>query len=1262
MTRLDIFALGAFRISVDQRPIVSLTSKKAQTLFVYLASYRQRRHSRALLAGLFWPEIDDTRARASLRVELHKIRRTLAEAGLAAALYADDQSVQLLPDAAIWLDSISFSEGVTHGFCTSTTLPLDALVRATALYQGDFLAGTYDEWVLAERDRLGLLYEEGLRCLVSTHLAGRAFDHAIAYARLSLARNPLQEEVHRDLIYAYAASGQRTKAYAQYRACAALLAEELGIEPARETHELLALLEARELPATVVAAFPATTYDLGLPLIGRQHELMRLQYGWQRLHSGQGGLFIVEGEPGIGKSRLLNTFAAAISDSGIPVIRSRCYDLERDIVYQPLVEALRSRADLLDRAILSGMPPAYRTSLAALFPDLVTHSDQRAPVSTERERQSDALFWLLTRVAEAQPGLLLLIDDLHWADTATIEALHYVGRRLTGVSLLIICATRDDDGADAVHRLQRALGREIPGECVRLERLDASEVLALMSHMPGAEGLSSAQSEALAARIFAATAGNPFFAIEMLRVLTEDGRLTDAAQVAIDGTTPIPLPRSLREAIGQLLRPLNPATRSVLNLAAAIGKGFAWSTLLCASAQDQDLLLLALEELLSRRIIRTRDGTWYEFDHETVREVVYEELAPPRRRRLHSMIARALEQEHDASDQHAATLAYHYAASDQPRSAVPYLLQAGDMARRLQAYAEAERHYQRAATLLSEHGEEREAAEVWMKLALNALAAGRWEAAATFNEHAFGVWSALHSPTLPALHLADSPDATFRLVSSFSAIGSLDPSYSASRASWRVIVQLFEGLVQLDPRMHLVPGLAERWEVLDGGRLYRFHLRRDRVWSDGTPITATDVLFAWRRNVRLASTTSLVASLFDIAGAAELAADPTADPTLLAASACAPHLLEVHLRAPARHFLYAMAMPIAFPLPAHAVAAHGAAWAEPDRLVTSGPYRLTAWEPGRWIVLERSPTYQAPFPGNVGRAELLIEPSATKRIELYQRGSIDMIADLTPQEYAWARRTCPGNLVARSALTTSFLAFSWRSPPFDCLSVRMAFAMAVDRERWARTLHGAGTPGARGGFVPPGIAGHTPELPMRFDPVAARRLLAEAGYPDGHGLKGLTMASITGFEESDRYIVEQWREHLGVEVTLDVVEAGTLITRWLEGVYPIIQLSRSASYPDPDNWLRYAVIGLQALPSTDPAHTLLREASLEAHDTLRNERYRALDRLLVSERFVVLPFSYEQFYWLAQPWLAGYHFGPFSHWTSFKTLQLRQAPDTTTPV
>ncbi|MCX7790199.1 MAG: ABC transporter substrate-binding protein [Chloroflexaceae bacterium] len=1257
MTRLDIFAFGAFRITVDQQPIVSLTSKKAQALLVYLASYRQRAHPRTRLAGLFWPETDESHARASLRVELHKIRRALGEAGLADALCADESRVQLIPEAPIWLDSFAFSEDIAQGLRELGTRDgaaraLDHFVRATALYQGDLLEGIYDEWVLGERNRLGQLYEEALRHLVSIHLGRRAFDRAIAYARLTLARNPLQEEVHRDLIYAYAASGQRSRAHAQYQACAAILREELGIEPAQETQELLMSLDDQTLPVIPFASAPTVAYDLVWPVVGRQHELMHLHQSWQQLRMGSGRLILIEGEPGVGKSRMLSAFADAVAASSLPLAKSRCYELERGIVYQPLVELVRSRPDLASSGVLGSLPPACRAGLAALFPDLVAHTDQKLPNRLERERQSDALFQLFARIAEAHGGLIVLIDDIHWADAATIEALHYIGRRLTGVPLLIICSTRDDEMPDEVRRLRASIGREVPGEHLALRRLSAPEVRTLIQHTPGAAGLTPAQHEALAMRLFAVAAGNPFFTIEILRGLVEESRLTEAARTATTGVATVPLPSSLREAIGQRLRPLNPSTRAVLNLAAVIGKGFDWPTLLRASGQDQDAVLLGLEELLSRGIIHTHDGIWYDFDHEAVRVAVYEDLALPRRRRLHGVVARALETDRDGSTHRAAELAYHYAASDQPRNAVPYLLQAGDMARRLQAYAEAEQHYQRAAMLLSEHGEGREAGDVWMKLALNAIAAGRWEAAAAFHERAFGAWDAFRLAITASVLPSSRTDAVFRLVSSFSTIGSLDPSYGASREAWRIIVQLFEGLVQLDPRMHLVPALAARWEVCDGGRVYRFHLRRDRCWSDGRPITAEDVIFAWRRNVRLAGTTSLAAPLFDIAGAEELATNPSSDPRILGVYALGPTLLEVHLRAPARHFLYTTAMPIAFPLPVHAIAAHGSAWTDPHRLVTSGPYRLAAWDPGRRIVLERSPAYRDAFPGNVGRVELLIEPSAAGRIALYQRGEVDLIAELTPQEHVWAQRFCPGNLVAHPALSTSFLAFSVHRPPFDRLAVRKAFALAIDRDRWLRIAHGVDTPGMRGGFVPPGIAGHTAELPIRFDPERARQLLAEAGYPAGRGLEGLALASVAGFDEINQYVRDQWREHLGVEVAPETVETGELIARWLDGRYPVILLARSASYPDPDNWLRYAVLGLQIVPSGDVAHTLMSKASAEGCDEVRNEYYRALDRLLVAERVVLLPLSYENHYWLARPWLSGYHFGPFSHWTPFKALQV----------
>jgi ABC-type oligopeptide transport system substrate-binding subunit/DNA-binding SARP family transcriptional activator len=1265
MTRLDIYVLGAFRLVGDQQSVVSLTSRRAQQLLAYLAAERTRPHQRLTLAALCWPEIDDVRARASLRVELHKIRRTLATVGLEAALRTDDATVQLAAEAPIWLDSRAFQTEADAGLFDEGLSPAERiahLVRAAALYQGEFLDGSYDEWVLAQRDRLGRRYEQVLTQLVRLHLAAGTTEQAIAYARLSLSRNPLDEVMHRALMQALAAAGQRSQALAQYRACAALLAEEFGVEPEAATEQLLAEIEATaervERPERPPEA-PGPLQIPQLPLVGRRDEQDLIAARLAGLQQGRGSFIVLVGDAGIGKTRLLQDARAAGARAGRPVLGAVCYEIERGMLLQPLLDALRRRSDLLTTE-LARAPLPLRQLLLGLFPELAAAAVGEVspfPASFDRGDQYQALARLLCDMAVAAGGLLLTVDDLQRADPGTIAVLHYLARQAVQLPLMIVAAVLEPAISTDVRYLLAALAQQA-GEICELQPLPAADVAGLIAEHSAVRRLPPTQQQRLAAQLNSVSGGNPFFVLELLRGLVEGGRLTD---FAVDREQSEPagaiLPGSLRDAIAQRLRPLAPTTRRLLNQASVIGPHFSWELLSGVSDLDADVLLLGLEELLSRRILRSSDGESYEFAHELVREVVYQSLQPPRRRLLHATVARLRSRADDGSDLPAVELAYHLLRSDTPARAVPYLMRAADRAHRLGGFDQAERQYLQAAEFLDAAGDTLDTAELWTKLALNALAAGRPADARRFQEEAFRSWD--ERRLLQAPQPGDGgPLQHLRLVSSYAAIGSFDPSYAAGREAWRVIVQLFDGLVRFDPRMHVVPALAERWDVSDDGLRYRFTLRRDARWSDGVPITAHDVVFAWCRVLRLSRVTSLAAMLFDIVGAPQLAADPALPDSTLAARACDDTTLEVELTAPVARFLYVIALPIAFPLPRHAVARYADHWAEPPRLVSSGPYRLAdVQQPGR-LRLERSATYNGPSPGNIGSVEIVIEPDSTRRLQLFVSGAVDIAAELSGHEQRWARRNRPNDLVVRPALSTTFTAYNWRVSPFDRPAVRRALALAVDRDAWARQLEGPGAVGAHGGFVPPGIAGHSSPLAPAFDPELARHLLARSGLrPALTATLPPLLATSAGFQEGARYVADQWRSNLGITVDLRVGEVGTIIQDWLAGRIALLHLARSANYPDPDNWLRYAVRGLQAVP---PGDTLLLQtlaaAASAVDENERLEQYRLLDRLLVSDRMLVTPLTYEPFAWLVHPWLRGYHFGAFSHWTPFQTLTIVDRP------
>ena len=386
------------------------------------------------------------------------------------------------------------------------------------------------------------------------------------------------------------------------------------------------------------------------PLVGRQAELEALLLRLADAGRGAGGLALVAGEPGIGKTRLLTEFAARARRDGWSVLAGQAYDTAGMPTYLPFREALWSH--------LRNTPPDARTvqlgedaaELARLLPELRAHLPHLAvpPPATPAEaryRLFEAVSDVLLRIARApgRAGLLLCLDDLHWADGVTLLLLEHLGRRLAGAPLLVAVAYRDTEVAanpPLVHTLTQLLRLpDVAVQRLELTRLPAAAVAELLRGLSGRE-----PPAALVDLLVAETEGNPFFVGEVYRYLAEAGRLADAA-----GAWPtdfpvadVDVPPTVRLVVEQRLSQLSPACRRVLAWAAVIGRDFTFSLLEAVSEGDA---LDAIEEAQRAGLVLDGPGgreARYRFAHELIRQTLLAGLARPRRQRLHRRVAQAL--------------------------------------------------------------------------------------------------------------------------------------------------------------------------------------------------------------------------------------------------------------------------------------------------------------------------------------------------------------------------------------------------------------------------------------------------------------------------------------------------------------------------------------------------------------------------------------------------------------------------------------------
>ncbi len=354
--------------------------------------------------------------------------------------------------------------------------------------------------------------------------------------------------------------------------------------------------------------------------------------------------------------------------------------------------------------------------------------------------------------------------------------------------------------------------------------------------------------------------------------------------------------------------------------------------------------------------------------------------------------------------------------------------------------------------------------------------------------------------------------------------------------------------------------------------------------------------------------------------------------------------LVVELEEPTGYFLHLLAHNATYPVPRHVVEAHGEAWTEPGNIVTNGPFRLEARQPGQSMVLARNPDYHGRFRGNVQWVELPFGERLAG-LEMYEADSLDIffIDHLPAAERDRARQRHAGEYVSVPALHTSYMGFDVSRPPFNDLRVRRAFALATDRETLAdAVLRGYASP-ATGGFVPPEMPGHSAGIGLRYDPERARQLLAEAGYPDGYGFPVVDALASRRYEPWCEYLRVQWQENLGVEITWETMEAAMFFDRPGQEPPHMFLMGWIADYPDPDNFLRAGFPWEETGWRNEAYGRLVGEARQVTDQGTRMKLYQQADEILVEEAAIV-PLIHARYHLLVKPWVSKHSTSAMEVW------------------
>jgi DNA-binding SARP family transcriptional activator len=711
MSLLRVAVLGPPEVFHDESRL-TFSLRKAQALLFYLA-VEKGLHPRSKLAALLWPDSEAPTARTALSNAIALLRSKLADASSArpSPLLSQRDLLGLDPQAALWLD-LDVVQQASHQAQQISTVPpehelaslVSTLQHALSLVRGPFLDGfwlreetPFDSWVQQQQQQwqvhLHLLCDR----LSSWQEAGGELEQAQATLLRWLALDPLSEEAYRRLMRVHLALGDATAALQVYATCRARLAQELQVEPSADTITLAAHIRARAAhrsaspqarPALVQNRPPSEPVA---PLIGRKASFTQLVGSFQQVWQGRPQAVFVLGEAGIGKTRLANEFVAWARARGADVLSGQALELGARLPYQSLVEALRPRLEE-ENAPEDLLEDLWLAELSRLLPELqLRYPDLPAPTQDEltaKLRLCEAVARLLDALAKRAP-LVLLLDDLHWADGASLDLVRYLAHSWKdhGSRVLLLGTVRRDQLELNPPLLAQLLDlrRDLPITHVTLQPLSQEETLQLLEVIvgegelgrrnggerrervtaevaPGGAGPAPGRGEKLSALgdwLFAHTGGQPLYLLETLKLLREREWLVP--RLGADGTWRLELvvematvvaqkrarcellPPSVRAMILARLSKLTQPARQVVMASAVLGSQVSAQRLWQVAELGVQAGIEALEEAVKSGMLREEAAGGpgagrlggYGFSHELMREVVYTELGAARRQVLH---------------------------------------------------------------------------------------------------------------------------------------------------------------------------------------------------------------------------------------------------------------------------------------------------------------------------------------------------------------------------------------------------------------------------------------------------------------------------------------------------------------------------------------------------------------------------------------------------------------------------------------------------
>ncbi len=771
---VNVRLLGPFRVERAGKALTAFKSNKVRALLAYLAVEHQQSHHRDVLADLLWPQSSNSSALALLRDALSNLRLLLGdrEASPPCIRIVGD-TLQYHHHNTNWLDVAELT-AMTNADAQARTLK-----QAVKLYRGEFMEGfslpdnlDFEAWLLSQREKHRRAIQQVQYRLTTHYLRDEDYKSAQEMARQQVRIDAYAEEAHRQLLRALALNGQRNQALAHYTEYCALLDEELGVKPDVRTTALYQRIRDHQLTPKqttgyTIAYGTASEKPTDPPtFVGRKTELKRLEEEMRHAQRGEGRVLLIGGEAGSGKSLLVQTFIrryVAGEPGTVAAWGASNAQLGEGDPYLPFREILRLLTGDFEVPTLRGsLTPTLAQQLEALTPKVTMALRRFGPdllrglLPTDKElvttHDSDrirttpplpaALCDQTERVLSAiakRCTLVLVFEDLHWADSSTLNMLAHLGRRLYHSRILLIGSYRTTDAPDALTQTIREFQRRWGDITLDLDGVAGREFIdAFLDSMPNALGPSFRD------QLYRQTGGHALFTVALIRQLQAEGILTrnDAGKWGIHQDVDWHyLPPQVEAVIAARVARLPENLQEILTVASVEGETFTADVI----EQILDLPVDSIQRALSGPLhasqlieaqglarIGTQRVARYRFRHSLFQQYLYEQLDPVEQARIHEAIGVALEGLYAERPEAAMRLAYHFEAAGMIEKAVTYVTYAGTHAYRLSAPGEAINLYRRGLALLAQlpHSETRDRQELALQMGLEAplFAAQGWGA------------------------------------------------------------------------------------------------------------------------------------------------------------------------------------------------------------------------------------------------------------------------------------------------------------------------------------------------------------------------------------------------------------------------------------------------------------------------------------------------------------------------------------------------------